>query len=331
MNLINETNGGRQYPKVSIIIAAYNAAEYLEIALRSALVQTIDHIEIIIVDDNSHDKTWEIAQTYEASDARVRAVRMEKNSGQYVAMNHAFGIAKGEWIAILDSDDWFAPDRLKNMIAAAETAKINIVADNLFLYDNVAKSITGITFPHWRASGLISLDTFLMRSNPALYALSDYGVIKPVFRRALLQSAQLMYCETRNGADYYFILLALMSAEKLLLLSDAYYYYVTPIGALSNHTSHSSRKRYNFLSFKATSDIFLKNHGASLKQNHFKILDRRGKIFVELDRFEKFREAFIKSDYKNALNFFLESPFEQFWIVFLRAWRFTKNRLMHWF
>ncbi|MBN3796549.1 glycosyltransferase [Burkholderia sp. Ac-20392] len=101
-------NGGR--PRVSIIVTSYNYARFIGETIRSVIDQTLDSWELIIVDDCSTDDSWNVIQTFQ--DPRIHAVRFDKNRGACAAYNSALGLARGEFIASLDSDDVFAADKL---------------------------------------------------------------------------------------------------------------------------------------------------------------------------------------------------------------------------
>ena len=102
--------------KVSIIMPVYNAENQLHIAVDSLLNQTWQNIDVIIVDDCSPDKTFEVAQSYAARDARVIAIRQEQNAGAYRARNKGLTIASGDFITTHDSDDWSHPQKLETQI-----------------------------------------------------------------------------------------------------------------------------------------------------------------------------------------------------------------------
>ena len=107
-------------PVISVVIPAYDAAATLPRALDSVLAQTWPADEIIVVDDGSTDETGEVAKSY---DGRVRYVRQE-NAGPSAARNQGVAVASGEWIAFLDADDWYYPERIAQhaqMIAADPT------------------------------------------------------------------------------------------------------------------------------------------------------------------------------------------------------------------
>lgn len=103
-------------PKVSVVIPAYNQAEYLDQAIQSALNQTYNNYEIIVVDDGSTDNSREVVGHF---GNRVRYV-WQKNLGLSAARNAGIRIARGEYIALLDSDDLFEPDFLSTLIMTLE-------------------------------------------------------------------------------------------------------------------------------------------------------------------------------------------------------------------
>lgn len=100
-------------PLISVIIPAFNAAETLPRALDSVLTQSWPAHEIIVVDDGSGDASAEVVKRYIARSGgeRVRYLRQE-NAGPSTARNHGVNAASGEWIAFLDADDWYYPERL---------------------------------------------------------------------------------------------------------------------------------------------------------------------------------------------------------------------------
>lgn len=105
-------------PLVSVAIATYNCARFLPEAIRSALAQTHRDIEVLVVDDGSEDDTTAVLAEF-AHDPRLRAVRIE-HAGHAPAKNHAASLARGEWIAFLDADDVWLPQKLERQLAAAE-------------------------------------------------------------------------------------------------------------------------------------------------------------------------------------------------------------------
>lgn len=104
---------------VSIIMPSYNTARFISETIESVLAQAYPNWELIIVDDCSADDTDAIVRPY-LSDDRIRYIKNKKNSGAAVSRNRALREAKGKWIAFLDSDDLWLPEKLEKQIAFME-------------------------------------------------------------------------------------------------------------------------------------------------------------------------------------------------------------------
>jgi cellulose synthase/poly-beta-1,6-N-acetylglucosamine synthase-like glycosyltransferase len=105
--------------KVSVVIPVYNVEAYISHTLDSVLAQTYSHLEILIVDDESPDRSVEICQRY--SDPRIQIIR-QKNRGLAGARNTGIRHATGEYIALLDSDDLWLPDKIEKQVAHLESS-----------------------------------------------------------------------------------------------------------------------------------------------------------------------------------------------------------------
>lgn len=117
--------------KVSIIMPVYNDGNYINKSLNSIINQSLKEIEIICVDDGSTDNSLEILKEYRKKDKRIVIVKQE-NSGAAVARNKALNMAKGEFIAFIDADDYY-PDEavLKDLYSAAKDNKVYIAGGSL--------------------------------------------------------------------------------------------------------------------------------------------------------------------------------------------------------
>ena len=102
---------------VSVITPAYKAAAVIEQAISSVQAQSHTSWELLIAEDCGPDHTREIVRRYSAADPRIRLIEPERNGGPAEARNHALAYAKGRWIAFLDSDDHWLPDKLLRQIA----------------------------------------------------------------------------------------------------------------------------------------------------------------------------------------------------------------------
>lgn len=99
---------------ISIIMPSYNAAKYIENSIKSVQSQTYEKWELIIVDDCSSDNTVEIIQ--EIDDSRIRLFKNKVNSGAAISRNKALREARGKWVAFLDADDIWAPEKLEKQL-----------------------------------------------------------------------------------------------------------------------------------------------------------------------------------------------------------------------
>ena len=104
-------------PLVSIIMPCYNAERYIAQSIESVLAQTYDNWELIITDDGSTDKSVEIVQSYCDKDKRIQLEVSEINLGPGTTRNKSIGRARGQYIAFLDDDDLWTPDKLEKQIA----------------------------------------------------------------------------------------------------------------------------------------------------------------------------------------------------------------------
>lgn len=101
---------------VSIITPTYNCARFITETIKSVQAQTFTDWEMIISDDCSTDGTYKVVEPYLQSDNRIKYICNEKNSGAAITRNNALKIAKGRWIAFLDSDDLWMPEKLERQI-----------------------------------------------------------------------------------------------------------------------------------------------------------------------------------------------------------------------
>ena len=114
---MNTTNPSQ--PLVSVIMAVFNGEAYLDLAIRSALAQTYDNFELIVIDDESTDTSPALIQQH-ARDSRLRFVRNAKNMGVAASRNRGLELARGELIAFLDQDDIWLPEKLAIQLAAIQ-------------------------------------------------------------------------------------------------------------------------------------------------------------------------------------------------------------------
>jgi hypothetical protein len=132
-----------QSPKFSVVIPAYNGKEYLAEAIQSVLDQTLQELEIIVVDDASPEDVLQVIRAF--SDSRVHYIRHEQNLGAVAARKTGANAARGEIIAFLDQDDLFHKQKLdKHLALYLKNPEIGLTYNDRFEVQGAVKTISGI-------------------------------------------------------------------------------------------------------------------------------------------------------------------------------------------
>lgn len=125
---------------VSIIMPNYNGEKYVFETINSVIAQTYKNWELLFVDDCSTDNSIEIVNSF--GDARIRVLKNDKNSGAAIARNKAIEEANGRWIAFLDSDDLWMPEKLEKQISYMESNKVLFSYTDYEVIDENNKSVS---------------------------------------------------------------------------------------------------------------------------------------------------------------------------------------------
>ncbi|MCI0428971.1 MAG: glycosyltransferase [Rhodospirillales bacterium] len=232
---------------VSVVIPAYNVAACIERAIHSALDQSLQPAEIIVVDDGSTDATFDLVSGLSRHEARIKLLRQAENAGPAAARNLGIRSANGEWIAILDADDAFLRDRLRYLVEAAERRELTFAADNVTLYDSTAQRVTRLGIVPGRIGSCLDLDRHTFVRNSMMNAGMDFGGLKPIMRRSFLVSSGVLYPEhCRHGEDFFFYLRAILAGAKFALFPESGYLYSQRFGPISRKQSDLSRTVVNY-------------------------------------------------------------------------------------
>ena len=214
-------------PVVSVIIACRNSSRFLADCLVSVARQTLYDIEIIVVDDASEDDSRAVVERFMNSDPRITLVCCETRGGPARARNRALDICRGRWVAVFDSDDLLHRERLALLVRAAEEDGCDIVADNQILFDDA---------PGRDARPLLQGD---LAREPSVVSCADYvrsnslngrrvalGYLKPLFRRAFIESNTIRYNpELPIAEDYDFVFRLMLAGAALKVFPFLTYFY----------------------------------------------------------------------------------------------------------
>lgn len=130
--------------QISIITPSYKSERFISQTIESVLVQTYQNWEMIIVDDNSPDNSNKIIEEYASKDSRIKLIKLDKSSGPAVARNTAIENAKGRFIAFLDADDIWLPEKLKKQINFMLKNNIEFSFTEYYKIDENGEKISGV-------------------------------------------------------------------------------------------------------------------------------------------------------------------------------------------
>ena len=222
---------------VSVIVAAWKAAAFIERAISSALTSTGVAVEVVAVDDASPDSTFDTLARMAAQDDRIVAKRLSINAGPSAARNLAIDTARGRYVAVLDADDAMQPDRLAALVALADQTGADVVVDNMTEVDESGKPLGSGLFlksPEFAQARDINLTTWVRFNNP-MAGGDSLGYLKPLIRRQKLLETRIAYDTTlRNSEDYYFIAHLLAAGMRITYTPSAGYFYTRAMGSTSH-------------------------------------------------------------------------------------------------
>ena len=258
-------------PYVSVVIPAYNAADFIVDAYRSVVTQTLNDWEIIFVNDGSGDATLSVVKLLAAADPRIKVINLPSNSGPARARNAAIAIAEGDWIAMLDADDRYSQNRLESLTEAAERTGADIILDNQFIVDPILRRTAFLAFdPPKNYLTHLRYEDFLRNIQPN--TLFDFGYLQPVIRRSWLVANGINYQEgLRLGEDRMLLLECYARNAKVILVSKPYYHYYFQYSQLTRSNSPTSRTKPNYEPLLAAMQQFLENQHSSQSQMENKL------------------------------------------------------------
>ena len=215
-------------PFCSIIVPVYKTEEYLEQCVRSILNQTMRDFELILVDDGSPDRCPEMCDAYANEDSRIRVIHKE-NGGLSDARNAGLQIAKGKYIAFVDSDDLLAPNALEILFDAAKKSKAAIVITERIVSFTVDPAIQKAIFTDCRiynnesALEHVMCDTTRWEAWGSLYK-------QEIFENEVFPAGRLY-------EDLALIPRLVLKAKEICFIDSIIYYYRLRNGSIMHDTS----------------------------------------------------------------------------------------------
>ena len=219
---------------ICVVIAAYNAQGTIGRAIASALVQ--DHVrEVIVVDDASSDGTAETARKHDDGSGRLMVIVRERNAGPAAARNLALARSRQPYYCVLDSDDYFLPDRMKKLLAAEPTGWDMIADDIIIVPEELAALPVSVVSHGQRKAMDVDLAKFMQSDLPdPRRPRCEMGFLKPVISRRFLNQNGLRYDERlRLGEDYSLYAHALLANARFRVVEACGYVAIERAASLS--------------------------------------------------------------------------------------------------
>lgn len=229
---------------VSVIVPVYNAQTYLDQCLDSISGQTYQNLEVLCINDGSTDRSPEILAAHAAADPRIRVID-KPNGGYGQGCNRGLELARGEWVSIIEPDDWIEPDMYEAMVRFAEgfAERPDIVKTpwtDIHNWDDPAKQEPRPSLMLHRLK--TSRHPFTLAENPVLIELHP-SIWSAVYRRDFLEANKIRFVEYPGAgwADNPFLVETMCQAKAIVYLDRPFYNYRCDLpGSTLNHATEEA-------------------------------------------------------------------------------------------
>ena len=199
--------------KISVVIPVYNSEKYLEKCLDSLLNQTLNDIEIVLVNDGSRDNSQQIIDRYREKYPDIIKSYTQENSGQASARNRGLEYAGGEFISFIDSDDYMELDAYERAYTKAKETDSDIVCFGFYEIKNGKKEQRNYTFLY-------------EDENDVRYVLNEASPWNKLIKRSLIEENSIRFNENRIYEDLELIPQLALYTDKICFMEDRLYNYV---------------------------------------------------------------------------------------------------------
>ncbi len=289
-------------PKVSVVIPSYKMEKYLSKCLDSVVNQTLKDIEIIVVDEGDMDESRAITDLYKEKDPRIVGLHA-KHGGYGASMNAAFDIAKGEYIGIVEADDFADVNMFEDLYKIADKTGADIVKSDYNFYahkTSQSRKVGMISKARNNKVLNIKQDSTILRMRPTIWTA--------IYKNEFLKENNIKFLTTKGGSyqDTSFAFKTLALAQKIAFTTKSYLYYNTDN---ENSSVKSKGKVYAICDEFAELTNFINEH-SEIKQyaNTEKLIKQYNAYIWNIIRIdENYREEFVsrfanefKEFYKNG-------------------------------
>ena len=213
--------------KISVIVAAYNVESYVEKCIESLLKQTYTNLEIIIVEDGSKDKTWEVLQKYQKN-KKIKLLKNPENKGLSYSRNRGLENASGDYIGYIDSDDYVEENYYEAMLSKLKSEKSDIAVCDMKLYYEESNTFQ-------ICLGCEGETTKLNFINNGLAA----SACNKLFKKEII--SKYKFSEGKINEDLAVVIPCLVEAKNISYIEGIYYIYVQRNTSIQNSVFSSKR------------------------------------------------------------------------------------------
>lgn len=271
--------------KVSVIIPAYNAQEFLAKAIESVLSQTFQDFEMIIVDDGSTDRTKEIVQQYIRTHGKKIRYFYQENGGVSLSKNTGIEHAQGEYIALLDADDEWLPERLaKGVKVLDKESNVGLVHANSMRISEAGEIIRINKRVQCFLSGCVFNDLFLRKANVSCPTV--------LFRRDCIkkvggfdENLSRLGCEDRD------LWLRIAKHYRFAYIDKVLARYRVRVSSMSKNASKMLQARYYVINKFTSGRKFSILKQRALQQ----VYKETGDEFLESGKYDQARREYVKA------------------------------------
>ncbi|MFI8945301.1 CDP-glycerol glycerophosphotransferase family protein [Streptomyces sp. NPDC053750] len=282
-------------PDISVVVIVYNDADRLPTAVQSVLDQTLKSVEVVIADDHSTDRSYEVAQRLAESSDRVRAIRLAENSGGCgEPRNQGVAVARGRYVMFLDSDDTLEPNACRNMLDAAERTGADLVSGLCLRVHTDNRAGKTAKWYHWLYRETRTFDS--IAEIPDLLVFDTLSTNK-CYRREFLISNNLVFPRGIHYEDLLFSAQAYLAASRITLIPNTVYHWNVVEKAAEKSISN---RRHEINNFADRLEIHRRIDRILATENHDELKLHKDRKFLKHDLVLYLRDLpFLDDDYRH--------------------------------
>lgn len=288
-------------PLISVIVPVYNVERFLPKCIESILKQSYKNLELILVDDGSSDKSFEICKQYEQKDSRVVVIG-QQNGGVSSARNHGLKVAKGEYICFVDSDDWIPRKSIQVLYEAISKDNADLAVGSIKKVKEGRNDI--LPSP----SVVIYIED---KSEFLNYVKQVFpGPVAKLYKKEIIKKYSLYFPSgIAVGEDTIFLCSYLENCKTIISVSDTVYFYNRLNGSSATHKHYSAIgdwfiqivesyaklcNRVDYILAKETISEIAKNYLLQIARHTFYCFNRADSINITLYVHDKLKQYIIE-------------------------------------